>query len=396
MLFTLEALEAGRGDCLILAYGELDSPRFMVIDGGPATIYSNSLKPRLTQLHGRWQREDDNKLDIQLVMVSHIDDDHIRGILDWMNEMENAQDLPYNIMGIWHNSFDDIVGNSAEELRSRLAALSARIAEDGEEREGLQPLSAAVVASVAQGRRLRAQAQSLGIPLNPGFDGLVAAKDGRLTRLRMPGGLQLTVVNPAMAQLRALEKEWEKQLPKLLAGSTAELAAFVDRSVANLSSIVVLAELEGKRMLLTGDARGDHVLEGLERDGLLEDGKLHVGIFKIPHHGSNRNSALELFEKITADHYVISANGEHGNPNAEIFEWIAKARGAEPYSIWLTNREMFDARKAEDVGQAVEKALTQFPSPGRTVAHRREKEAGVLINLGEAFPDLAEPGTAPA
>ena len=50
------------------------------------------------------------------------------------------------------------------------------------------------------------------------------------------------------------------------------LAAFVDKSVPNLSSIVVLAELGGKSMLLTGDARGDKILEGMELAGLLETG----------------------------------------------------------------------------------------------------------------------------
>ena len=49
----------------------------------------------------------------------------------------------------------------------------------------------------------------------------------------------------------------------------AALAAYVDESVPNLSSIVVLAEWMARRMLLTGDARGDKILEGLELVGLL-------------------------------------------------------------------------------------------------------------------------------
>ena len=45
----------------------------------------------------------------------------------------------------------------------------------------------------------------------------------------------------------------------------AELAAFSDSSVANLSSIVVLAECGGKTMMLTGDARGDDIISGVTR-----------------------------------------------------------------------------------------------------------------------------------
>ena len=86
-------------------------------------------------------------------------------------------------------------------------------------------------------------------------------------------------------------------------------------------------------MLLTGDARGDHIINGLENANLMSGGRIHVDVFKIPHHGSSRNADLALYEKITADHYVISANGEHENPDPETFEWIAKARGDDPYTI---------------------------------------------------------------
>ena len=93
------------------------------------------------------------------------------------------------------------------------------------------------------------------------------------------------------------------------------LAAFADKSVPNLSSIVVLAELGGKSMLLTGDARGDKILEGMELAGLLEEGgNKHVDLLKVPHHGSDNNMETIFFKRVPADHYVFSGDGEHGNP----------------------------------------------------------------------------------
>ena len=79
----------------------------------------------------------------------------------------------------------------------------------------------------------------------------------------------------------------------------------------------MLAECEGKRMLLTGDARDDHILAGLDEAGIAKDGKTHVDILKLPHHGSIRNMRPEFFERVTADHYVISANGRDGNPETD-------------------------------------------------------------------------------
>ena len=85
---------------------------------------------------------------------------------------------------------------------------------------------------------------------------------------------------------------------ELSAADLQALAAeFVDESIHNLSSVVVLAEFDGKRMLLTGDARGDFILESLREAKLLKNGKLAVDIFKVPHHGSVRNAAAELFER---------------------------------------------------------------------------------------------------
>ncbi len=79
----------------------------------------------------------------------------------------------------------------------------------------------------------------------------------------------------------------------------------------------VLAKLGSKTMLLTGDARGDHILEGLREDGFLTGRSMKVNIMKVPHHGSDRNVDSEFFRTVKADHYVISGNGKHGDQRAQ-------------------------------------------------------------------------------
>jgi hypothetical protein len=77
------------------------------------------------------------------------------------------------------------------------------------------------------------------------------------------------------------------------------------------------------RLLLTGDGRGDHTLEGLKSAGLLDQsGKLHLDVLKCPHQGSIRNVEKQYFEKIVADHYVISADGKFDNPDGATLELI--------------------------------------------------------------------------
>jgi hypothetical protein len=49
-MFTLEALEARHGDCLLLHWGEAAAPRLALIDGGPSGVFRASLRPRLEAL----------------------------------------------------------------------------------------------------------------------------------------------------------------------------------------------------------------------------------------------------------------------------------------------------------------------------------------------------------
>jgi hypothetical protein len=101
---------------------------------------------------------------------------------------------------------------------------------------------------------------------------------------------------------------------------------------------VALATQNGRRMLLTGDARGDFVLDGLGAAGLLGNGAIHVDLLKVPHHGSSRNVTVDFFRQVTADHYVISADGRHDNPDPRMLRMLAEARGADEYVVHLTNR----------------------------------------------------------
>jgi hypothetical protein len=46
----------------------------------------------------------------------------------------------------------------------------------------------------------------------------------------------------------------------------------------------------------------------------------------------------EFFERVTADHYVISADGRHGNPETDTLRLIADCRADDAFQIHLTNR----------------------------------------------------------
>jgi hypothetical protein len=385
-IFSLEALEARHGDALLLHYGSIRQPQVIVIDGGPKGVYTRTLKPRLDAL--RASRTPDGALPIRMVMVSHIDEDHVEGIIQLTKELlqDRGDGAPasYAITALWHNSFDDV---TSAMLRSRESAAPVLRVASAESLQQLGPSVAAdtglLLASVAQGRQLRDNATMLALLVNPGFGPLVvAAEQGPRTR-DIGSGLAFTVVGPRQSQVDALQKEWDQYVDARRAagnlpstGMEAIAAAFVDESVFNLSSIVVLARCAGRTMLLTGDARGDFIMDGLKAARLLRNDRLHVDLLKVPHHGSAHNVARSFFERITADHYVFSANGKFDNPDVETLELLLAARPTGSFTLHFTNRV-----------PAVEAFLTRHAPAGVTVNYRADTAPSVIIDLGEPLVD---------
>jgi len=387
MLFTLEALQAKHGDSLILHYGAPGRPRLVVIDGGPAGVYRTNLRPRLKQLKDA--RYSGDPLPLQLLMVSHIDDDHIHGVLDLTDDLlarqEHGQPPPYDIRALWHNSFDDILGNRDDEILGTLRASAAsRGVAAGVH---LSQPAASVVASVGQGRDLRGHAARLGLPVNAPFSRLVVAPVNGAETVALGDGLKLTVLGPGRDQIERLHARWEEEVRRIKQKglATAEAAplaaAYADESVYNLSSIVVLAEAKGRRMLLTGDARGDDILAGLRAAGLLKGGRLHVDLLKLPHHGSDRNVETDFFRRITADRYVVSGNGEHGNPEIATLEMISEARGQAEFALYLTNRD-----GKNNLGRRLRDFFAAEKSRGRKYKVVFRKDAALSLKV-----DLLEP-----
>jgi len=346
MFFTLDVRRARKGDCLILHYGTKDDPGLALIDGGPSNVYKPQLKPRLAQIRKARKLGPDASLPVDFLMVSHIDDDHINGVLELTKELLEAkatkQPLPVKIKGVWHNTFDDIIGNTPKELTAAVTAQFGAASLSGEaDVDGLDPDTAKVLASVSQGFRLRDDTKGLSLRINPEFGGKLVVATKKSKKVDLGKGLKFTIVGPMNDEVVKLQKAHDTFLEKQQKGEKTEaaLAAFTDTSVANLSSLVVLAEVGKKRILLTGDARGDKILDGLELAGLLKDddeSTMHVDILKVPHHGSDRNMDPIFFRRVTADHYVFSGNGEHGNPECETLEMLLDERGEEDFTIHLT------------------------------------------------------------
>jgi beta-lactamase superfamily II metal-dependent hydrolase len=352
-MFKLHVVQAQFGDGLILSFGTAAKPRHILIDGGPSGNYGADLEPALGQIVGQG-----GKLD--LIILSHVDNDHVIGVLDLFAAVEeddiSNRDPRVKIGGLWHNSFErsiDPTGEVSQQIQAMMVMANAASL--------TMPLAADAFYGIREGNRLRLMAQKLKIPTNKGFkDSLLLVETAK--RPIKFGPLELKIAGPNKSNLKALRIKWLNWLEEAAqkAASDPAAAAMIDRSVPNLSSIVIVAKCDGKTILLTGDARGDHIIEGLNTAKLAKNGKLHVDVLKVQHHGSSRNTARGFFDAITADTYIISANGKYGNPDFDTLKWIVEGARARRQSVTLVATNETDTIKqlqqklpASDYGYAL-------------------------------------------
>ena len=323
-MFRLRIIQALNGDCLIVEHSSQGEPYNLLIDGGPGNVYNNYLKEELVDI-----REKGGK--INLAILSHIDDDHVNGLLDLLHELikQRKKKKPETIVidEFWHNSFGKTLRETVERGMTHQMDTSLL-------RCGVMPQADLRFRSIKQGDDLTASIRGLNIPINPEFrdtpDRLVCVDN--LNEPLQLANLKIRVIGPTRGSLQSLQEEWEawleeqERIAKLPAAKAEIAARELDNSVPNLSSIMLLIEAEDKTILLTGDGLAEHLLEGLHQAGLLEEGSaFHVDVFKLPHHGSVRNVTPALFERVTADTYVICADGTNDNPDYQTLEWLVQA-----------------------------------------------------------------------
>src|SRR6185295_18224203 len=87
MIFSLDVRRARKGDCLLLHFGSKKEPGLVMIDGGPSDVFVPQLRPRLIKIKQQRGLGEGQPLPVDVLMVSHVDDDHVKGILDLTREL---------------------------------------------------------------------------------------------------------------------------------------------------------------------------------------------------------------------------------------------------------------------------------------------------------------------
>ncbi|KAJ3172845.1 Methionine aminopeptidase 1B, chloroplastic [Geranomyces variabilis] len=266
----IRLFQCGNGDSTLL-----QTPVFsMLIDGGP-------LKPGVENGTMSAWRHIRNLSCLDLVVLTHADRDHVEGLLALIQFKRHFPKESPQVKSVLVQADTERWSGTREawNLGNHLADLATEHVEECHVTE------------------LKTSASSV----DPNLDTLVSLDFGIKIRCVLPND-------------------------KLQKKAAKKLAAAPARSVINNTGIVLLVEIEGRRLLFTGDADGNDIAEAL-LDALPteETPPYEFAYVDIPHHGASTNHTQALLDVINARRLAVSTNGKnHGHPARTVVTMLSQ------------------------------------------------------------------------
>lgn len=347
----IEMFPAGAGDCFLINF--LEEDYIILIDGGFACTYKEYLRIRLLELAKQNKR-------IGLLVISHIDSDHIGGIISFLKENGKADDP--HIIGIdevWYNAFYHVkkLCNNGKKMSYTQKEVLKEISINSV----IDTMNEKKEISVLQGNTVAGLLLEGGYNWNTMWsEESICIENGK--NINLTKNICLTLLNPSMEQLEQLADFWIKELKRRVKGFiicenrilfdeafegymcreteienterkeisveskdkinkdwekyAIDWKSDIDRSKTNQSSIAFLLEYKGLNMLFPGDCPIQLFEDKLPK---------RIHIVKLPHHGSEKNITADFIKKTKVEYYLLSTEGNlHGHPSVNVVANILK------------------------------------------------------------------------
>ncbi|MCO8122894.1 MBL fold metallo-hydrolase [Stieleria sp. TO1_6] len=345
-VIEITMFSAGNGDCFLVECAGESEAR-VLIDGGFAKTFSGSAFERLRAIS-------DAGNSIDLLICTHIDSDHIGGLIELLRRNESASNANViEVRQVWHNSLRSLAEEKAmdgmpqadNELLQSIRQSGYRTPQTADRSE----------ISAMQGSSLSNLIEQGGYTWNDGRGANpIVAPFAHLLNT----DCQLTVLTPTRLGLDGLLDVWIKALRKVgYSGSISDNAMLADAfefmcsfdkmqlqseeivgkraqdgdladvytpdsSVTNRSSISFILEYAGTKCLFLGDAWAEELVSSLESSGN-SNTQIVFDVIKLSHHGSLHNTSPELLNLIDSPRFLVSTDGQkHDHPAFEVLKAI--------------------------------------------------------------------------
>ncbi|SEW56406.1 ComEC/Rec2 family competence protein [Chitinophaga arvensicola] len=315
----IKFFDAGCGDAIHIRFlGDDGLYHNILIDGGSESedIYTNSIRKEIEKIVQRSEI-------IDLWIITHIDDDHIGGILRLINDETIFSQLDISKTKVWYNysQWDYDTGIRNTNLKS-----------------------------VRQGIKLR-EFLSKHAHLNEFITDELGVIDF--------WGARITLLSPDSEKLKKMIIKWKREEIKIVKKKSAEKKAGKkndyktkledfnlelfkeDNSEENGSSIAFILTFNGSNFLFLADSHPSVISRALKNLGYLPgEKKIELAYMQVSHHGSKFNTSDLLLDLINCGHFIVSADGLNKNnlPNKETLVRIIRHNSKRNLQFHITQK----------------------------------------------------------
>jgi beta-lactamase superfamily II metal-dependent hydrolase len=360
MIYNVILLPAKYGDAILIEYGDENFTRRILIDGGTGGTKKH--------IHDYFESLPAQERHLELLIVTHIDRDHIEGVLKILEQ----DDFNFTIKEIWFNGFKHLpVDEELEEFGAE------------------------------QGERLVEAIKKHNLNWNGSFSNkaVVVKENENLPVITLEGGFKIVLLSPTEKELKALRPVWKKEVERagLVPGGDHEDEITEDEitedefeqfgidqinvrqllrepfkeddSEANGSSIGFVGEFEGKKVLFAGDSFPSVLFNSLSTMQTYDNFKFDL--VKIAHHASHGNTSPDLLQRIECDNFAISTNGSiYYHPSKATVARIISSRTNS--NLYFNYKTQFNTVWDDSTLKFEYNYATIFPQNG---------EEGIIVNL---------------
>lgn len=296
---VIEILQAGTGDSIWVSHNKKN----IVIDGGKSTA----------AIRARYDKMPQDEI-IDLLVVTHIDSDHIAGIIALVKHMkENGE--THRLKQVWFNfpkneEADEYSVGEGNELTSFLLEIDGLCWNNN---------TSELLGSMIEVGEIRLHV------LAPDHDVANEYKPKEPDEL----GVRLD--------------DWHNDLRTLIDNVDDD---DIDEGGPNSQSIIILAECEGKKLLLPGDSTPEELCDALQYYNKINGAPLELDFMKLPHHGSTRNVTKNILDEVTCSNFIISTkkNEKYYFPNKETIAKLIRyrERADKAINVYFNYQESLD------------------------------------------------------
>ncbi len=349
----LKMYPARNGDAFLIR-DNASKPTAILVDGGYASTFHACISPDLTHL-------EQLGYSLDLVVATHIDADHISGLVAFFKLNGNSQAPKIiQVEDVWHNSLRSLAFTTVADSNTTPddEALLVEIRRRGYPMPAESAIESVEI-SARQGSSLAALLLGGGYRWNTG-DGTRSINSADTSLFELRPDVRLRVIGPPVARLEQLHRRWIAELQRMgFAGRIGANDAFddafeflcafedlhaavrveptalstsanrrldeaylADDSATNGSSISIIVEVGSSRLLFLGDSWAEDI-EAALRELPNTAFPMIFDAIKISHHGSFHNTSPALLELIDSPLFFISSSGErHSHPDLEVLKAI--------------------------------------------------------------------------